>query len=116
MTRSRANMLRGALDLLILKAIREESRHGYGILEWIERTVGDEVLVEEGTLYPALHRLEERGWIDAEWGVSENNRRAKFYAPTRDGRARLESETRAWLGFTEAVNRALVDDAGEVGA
>ncbi len=107
MTRSRANLLRGALDLLILKALSGGPAHGYGVMEWIERAVGDEVLVEEGTLYPALHRLQEKGWIEAEWGTSENNRRAKFYSLTAEGISRLEVDGRAWHAFTAAVSRAL---------
>ena len=106
-----ANMLRGALDLLILKALSQEPAHGYGVLEWLERSVGDQVLVEEGTLYPALHRLEERGWLSSSWGVSENNRRAKFYALTPHGRDRLADEGREWSAFARAVLGALYTPA-----
>ena len=113
-SKSQANMLRGALDLLILKALSPGPSHGYGVLEWIERAVGAQVLVEEGTLYPALHRLQERGLISAEWGLSENNRRAKFYTLTESGQARLENEGRAWTDFAAAVTKALArpDRAG----
>ena len=107
MTRSQSNLLRGALDLLILKALSPGPSHGYGVLEWLERTVGDQVLVEEGTLYPALHRLEDRGWIQASWGVSENNRRAKFYELTDAGRERLAEDGREWSEFARAVMGAL---------
>ncbi len=107
MSRVQANLLRGALELLILKAIEAEPQHGYGILEWIERRIGTQVLVEEGTLYPALHRLEERGWIAASWGRSDNNRRAKFYTLTPQGRRRLAEGAHVWHDFTAAVTRAL---------
>jgi transcriptional regulator len=107
MTRSQSNLLRGALDLLILKALSSGPAHGYGVLEWLERTVGEQVLVEEGTLYPALHRLEDRGWIRASWGVSENNRRAKFYELTGPGRERLAADGREWAEFARAVMGAL---------
>jgi PadR family transcriptional regulator, regulatory protein PadR len=101
------NLMRGTLDLLILKAVSWGPRHGYAIAEWIEQATGADVLVAEGTLYPALHRLERRGWIDAEWGVSENNRRAKFYSLARAGAARLRAGTTSWTRFVEAASRAL---------
>ena len=107
MSSSHSNMLRGALDLLILKAVSHEPTHGYGILEWLEKAVGAQVLVEEGTLYPALHRLEDKGWLAASWGLSENNRRAKFYEVTEKGRERLAQEGREWSDFAQAVMGAL---------
>ncbi len=111
MTRTHANLLRGALDLLILRALHGEPRHGYGVLEWIEERTGPDLLLEEGTLYPALHRLEERGWIEASWGRSENNRKAKFYALTAEGAARLKQDVPEWHAFTAAVSRALGGEA-----
>ena len=102
-----ANLLRGTLELLVLRALRDGPRHGYGILEWIEGAVAPELLVEEGTLYPALHRLEQQGWIRSGWGASENNRRAKYYRLTRKGSARAESESDAWRAYAEKVMRAL---------
>jgi transcriptional regulator len=100
-------LLRGTLDLLILRALKVEPTHGYGVLRWIERATGDELRIEEGSLYPALYRLEKRGWITSEWGLSENNRRARFYNLTRKGRAQLESEVDGFVRFARAVFRAL---------
>ena len=102
-----AGLMRGTLDLLILKALSWGSAHGYGVARWIEQATGDILQVEEGSLYPALHRLQVRGWIDAEWGASENNRRAKFYTLTAKGRAQLRVETVTWTRFAHAVFAAL---------
>jgi PadR family transcriptional regulator, regulatory protein PadR len=101
------DILRGTLDLLVLKALSWGPAHGYGVARWIEWASGDVLQVGEGSLYPALHRLEERGWIGAEWGVSENNRRAKFYALTRRGREQLRAEDATWRRFASAVFSAL---------
>jgi transcriptional regulator len=111
MTRLNANLLRGTLDLLVLRALVAGPRHGYGILEWIERAVAPALLVEEGTLYPALHRLEAEGQIRAVWGASENNRKAKFYRLTRRGERRVAAEADAWRAYAEKVLRALNGDA-----
>ncbi len=100
-------LLRGTLDMLILRALTIQPTHGYGVLRWIERATGDDLRIEEGSLYPALYRLEKRGWIESEWGVSENNRRARFYQLTRDGRAQLAVEVDTFRRFTSAVFRAL---------
>lgn len=100
-------ILRGTLDLLILKALSWRPAHGYDVARWIESATGDALAVGEGTLYPALHRLEERGWITASWGASENNRRAKFYALTKPGRARLRVEADSWARYAAAVFAAL---------
>ncbi len=101
-------LLRGTLDLLILRALKVEPTHGYGVLRWIERATGDDGLkIEEGSLYPALYRLQKRGWITSEWGLSENNRRARFYALTVQGRTQLESEVDDFVRFARAVFRAL---------
>jgi PadR family transcriptional regulator PadR len=107
MGRSNLDVLRGTLDLLILKAVSWRPVHGYDIARWIERAADDVLAVEEGTLYPALHRLEDRGWIRADWGLSENNRRAKFYALTATGRAQLRLELKSWARFANAVFAAL---------
>jgi PadR family transcriptional regulator PadR len=101
------DILRGTLDLLVLKALSWGTAHGYGVARWIEFATGDALAVGEGTLYPALHRLEERGWIAAEWGVSENNRRAKYYSLTAAGRARLRVEAENWRRYARAVFSAL---------
>lgn len=100
-------ILRGTLDLLILKALSGGRAHGYGVARWIEAATGDALAVGEGTLYPALHRLEERGWISARWGASENNRRAKYYALTRSGSKRLGVESENWRRYASAVFTAL---------
>ncbi len=102
-----AGTLQGTIDILILKTLQRGPMHGYNIAESI-RVTSDEVLkVEEGALYPALHRLEVRGLLESEWGVSENNRRAKFYRLTRRGRAYLTDESANWLRLSGAVARIL---------
>jgi transcriptional regulator len=100
-------ILRGTLDLLILKALSWGPAHGYAVARWIEHATNDALAVGEGTLYPALHRLEERGWIGASWGTSENNRQAKFYALTRTGRKQLRAEADSWRRYAAAVFAAL---------
>lgn len=102
-----AGLLRGTLDVLILKAVSWGPRHGYAVAEWIRTITDDELLVEEGPLYTALHRLEKRGWVTAEWGLSENNRRAKYYQLSRAGRAQLRSEVSGWERYARAVGKAL---------
>ena len=100
-------LMKGTVDMLILKALSVEPKHGYAVSEWIEAVTDGTLLVEEGTLYPALHRLEGKGWIEAEWGLSENNRRAKYYRLTAPGRKHLEGEASQWRRYTEAVAKAL---------
>jgi PadR family transcriptional regulator, regulatory protein PadR len=100
-------ILRGTLDLLILKALSGRPAHGYSVARWIESATDDALAIGEGTLYPALHRLEDRGWIESEWGVSENNRRAKYYSLTRSGRERLRVEASSWRRYAAAVFAAL---------
>lgn len=107
MTDTNVEVLRGTLDMLILKAVSWSPRHGYDVARWIEQATDDVLRVEEGSLYPALHRLETRGWIDSDWGVSANNRRAKFYKLTPHGRAQLRLEKASWTRFAEAVFAAL---------
>lgn len=101
------DLLRGTLDLLILKALSGGAEHGYGVARWIERATHGALQIEEGSLYPALHRLEDRKVIKAEWGVSDNNRRARFYRLTPEGRRRLKTETTNWTRFAGAVFAAL---------
>jgi PadR family transcriptional regulator, regulatory protein PadR len=96
-------VLRGTLDLMILQALRNGPEHGYGITRWIREHSNEVLQIEDGALYPALHRLVERGWITAEWGVSENNRRARFYQLTVEGRAQLTEELKTWARFSEAL-------------
>ncbi|HVX41078.1 MAG TPA: PadR family transcriptional regulator [Gemmatimonadaceae bacterium] len=104
-------LLRGTLDVLILKALTWGPRHGYAVAEWIQAVTDGELLVEEGPLYTALHRLEKNGWLDAEWGYSENNRKAKYYQLTRTGRAQLRAEVSAWERYVRAVGKALTAPA-----
>ena len=100
-------VLRGTLDLLILKAVSWGPVHGYAIARWIEQATSDVLRIEEGSLYPALHRVETRGWIAAEWGISDKNRRAKFYTLTAKGRAQLRLEAATFTRFAYAVFAAL---------
>jgi len=104
---SPGDLLQGTLDLLILKALATGSMHGYGVAEWIHESSQDVLRVEEGALYPALHRLELRGLLASEWGTSDNNRRAKYYALTATGRKRLAEETEYWRRVSGAVARVL---------
>jgi len=107
MAREKTDLLQGTLDMLILKALQLEPMHGFGISIRI-RQISDEVLqVEQGSLYPALYRLEEQGWIKAEWGVSDNNRKAKFYSLTAAGRKQLTAETANWERLATAINLVL---------
>lgn len=100
-------LLQGTLDVLMLKALSWGPQHGYGVAELIRMRSGEALNVEEGALYPALHRLERRGWLESEWGVSENNRRAKYYRLTGAGRAQLRASTQNWLAYADAVTRVL---------
>lgn len=107
MSRSEKRLLHGTLDTLILKTLSHGPRHGYAIGRWIEQRAGEAILVEEGSLYPALYRLEKKGLLTSEWGLSELERRAKFYDLTDRGRAALEAETAQWLRFSHAVSAIL---------
>ncbi|HZM01633.1 MAG TPA: PadR family transcriptional regulator [Candidatus Saccharimonadales bacterium] len=107
MQNSKAELLQGTLDLLILKTLNPGPLHGYAIVQSIQKRSDDILAVEEGSLYPALHRMEEKGWIAAEWGRSENNRRAKFYSLTRGGRRQLEEETAIWERVCRAITLVL---------
>ena len=102
------SLLHGALDALILKTLAAGPSHGYAIARFIEVTTGDAVAVEEGSLYPALYRLERRGWLEAEWGTSELGRRAKLYRLTDRGREQLAAETASWRRFSAAVSKMLL--------
>ena len=107
MARSRTDLMQGTLELLILKTLARESMHGYGIAQRIHQSVDDLIKIEDGSLYPALYRMEERGWIESEWGVSENGRRAKYYKLTRAGRKQLADECANWERISQAVARVL---------
>jgi len=114
MKTSRMEMVKGTLDVLIMKALSWGPMHGYAVSRWLNQVSDDALQVEEGALYPALHRMERRGWLIAEWGVSENNRRAKYYRLTDLGRAQLRAEASSWNRFVEAVAKVL--DASEAPA
>jgi transcriptional regulator len=101
------DLLQGTLDLLILRTLRNQALHGWAIAERIEHISEDVLQVNQGSLYPALHRLEHRGWIAAEWGVSELGRRARFYQLTAAGRRRLDAEATEWERMSTAINRIL---------
>jgi PadR family transcriptional regulator PadR len=101
------DLLQGTLDLLILKSLARGPMHGYGVAEWIHESSQDVLRVEEGALYPALHRLELRGLLSAQWGTSENNRRAKYYALTTAGKNKLTEQTEYWRRLSGAVARVL---------
>ena len=104
---SRLDLLQGTLDLLILRALRSEAMHGWAVSERIQQISQDVLQVNQGSLYPALHRLEHRGWIRAEWGVSEQGRRARFYSLTAAGRKQLEVEAENWSKLSDAIARVL---------
>jgi PadR family transcriptional regulator, regulatory protein PadR len=99
--------LQGTLDLLILRLLRRGPMHGWGLSQQIQESSRDVLQINQGSLYPALHRLEEQGWITAEWGASENNRRARFYRLTAAGKKQMEKETASWEEFVLAVTRVL---------
>ena len=105
--KDKADLLQGTLDMLILKALSLGPMHGYGVGQRIMQLAEDLLRVEEGSLYPALYRLEERGWIDSEWGTSENNRRARFYRLTRTGRKQLRLEEANWERFVLAIGKVM---------
>lgn len=104
------DLLQGTLDVLVLKALIFGPRHGYAVARWISDTSENAFAIEEGALYTALHRLERRGWVEATWGVSENNRKAKFYDLTREGRRQLDAESRRWTQYAQAVFKILAAD------
>jgi PadR family transcriptional regulator, regulatory protein PadR len=105
--RATVGLLQGTLDLLVLKTLSWGSAHGYAIAKWIQDVTDDALRVEEGSLYPSLHRLEKRGLVRAQWGMSENNRRAKYYELTANGRRELRAEASNWSAFTGAVTKVL---------
>ena len=107
MRETNPDILRGTLDLLVLRALEWGPAHGYAVARWIQYATGDVLEVGEGSLYPALHRIEERGWIGARWGTTENNRRAKYYALTAKGRQRLGAEAALWRRYAAAITAAL---------
>jgi transcriptional regulator len=100
-------LVQGTLDLLVLKALMWGPRHGYAVARWVRETTDDDLQIEEGALYTALHRMESRRWLEAEWGVSENNRKAKFYQLTGLGRKQLRTRAAVWTRYARAVTKVL---------
>jgi PadR family transcriptional regulator len=107
MARPGLNLLQGTLDLLVLEALNGQPNHGYGVARWVREVTAGTLAIEEGALYTSLHRMERRGWIESEWGVTENNRKAKFYSLTAAGRRQLAAEARTWARYAEAVFKVL---------
>ena len=107
MAKAPIDLLQGTLDVLILKTLSWGPMHGYGVAQWIQQVTGDVLQVEEGSLYPALHRLERRGWVTSQWGLSDNKRRAKYYDLTAEGRRQLRAEANTWAQFSQAVAKVL---------
>lgn len=107
MSKKKAPILQGSLDLLVLQSLKQGPMHGYSITRHLKSASKDYLQIEEGSLYPALHRMEKRGWIEAHWGTSESNRRAKFYQLTSDGKKQLKAETAAWEKMSEAINQVV---------
>ncbi len=112
MSRRQMNLLQGTLDVLVLKALAHSPRHGYGVAEWVRNTTDGTLQVEDGALYTSLHRMEKRGWIAAEWGISDHNRRAKYYSLTDAGRAELAKASGDWARYAEAVFKVLGSQEG----
>jgi PadR family transcriptional regulator, regulatory protein PadR len=103
----KSDLLQGTLDMLILKALARGPMHGYAVVRWIQQTTDDALRIEEGSLYPALHRLEKRRWISSNWGVSENNRKAKYYKLTAVGRKQLAAQLSSWQRLSEAITKVM---------
>ena len=101
------NLLQGTLDLLVLKALAFGPRHGYQVARWVRDVTEGTLAIDDGALYTSLHRMARRGWVDAEWGVTEGNRRAKYYSLTREGRRQLQAESRNWTRYADAVFKVL---------
>jgi len=104
---TKMEMMKGTLDVLVLKSLSWGPMHGYAVSRWIRQVTDGALQIEEGALYPSLHRMERRDWLEAEWGLSENNRRAKFYRLTNEGRQQLHAEASSWSRFAEAVAKIL---------
>jgi transcriptional regulator len=109
-SRDTGDLLQGTLGMLILKSLTVQELHGYGIARWVQDVTNDVLRIEEGSLYPALRRLEDRGWVDSRWGISDNNRRARIYSLTRAGRQHLRSDASVWMRYAAAVTLVLRTD------
>ncbi len=113
MSKKKTDLLQGTLDMLILKSLAAGPRHGYDVARWIQFTTNDALKIEEGSLYPALHRMQKHGWLESEWGLSDTNRRAKFYKLTRTGRAQLKREVNTWETLVQAIGLVLNSKLGD---
>ena len=107
MNASSLDLLQGSLDVIVLKTLSWQPMHGFGIARWIQRVTDDAFQIEEGSLYPALYRMENKGWVKAEWGTTENNRRAKYYRLTAAGRRQLVQSSDTWQRFSEAMGKIM---------
>lgn len=107
MARTSVDLLQGTLDLIVLKALSWGAMHGFGLARWIQLTTDDVLQVEEGSLYPSLYRMENRGWIKAQWALTENGRRAKYYKLTAAGKRQLETESRSWEAVSGAIAKIM---------
>src|SRR3569833_182132 len=107
MTRAPVDLLQGTLDLIVLKALSWGPMHGFGLARWIQQTTEDDLQVEEGSRYPALYRMENRGWIKAQWALTENGRRAKYYTLSATGKRQLEAESRSWDAVSGAIAKIM---------
>jgi transcriptional regulator len=107
MTRRELALLQGTLDLLVLKALEPGALHGYAVARWVREQTDGTIAIDDGALYTSLHRMERRGWLSPEWGLSENNRKAKYYALTRAGRRQLDTETSAWHRYAAAMAKVV---------
>ena len=115
MSKADIDMMHGTLDVLLLKTLSWGPMHGYGINRWLQQLTDDVLNIEDGSIYPALHRMESKGWIDSEWGLSDNNRRAKYYYLTSAGTKQLRAESAAWSLFSRAVSKVLAATAAPAG-
>jgi len=111
---AKMDLMKGTLDMLVLETLRHRPMHGYAVARSIKKATDDAFQIEEGALYPALHRLEQRGWVEAEWGASENNRRARFYQVTPAGRKALRTQAATWRRYVGAVAKVLDPSLGEI--
>ncbi len=112
MTTDPVGPLRGTLDLLVLQALAGEPRHGYAVAKWVRNASDDAIEIDDGALYTSLHRMEDRGWVAAEWGMSESNRRAKYYTLTEAGRRQMETATEEWARYSAAVDKVILRGEG----
>ena len=106
-------LVQGTLDFLVLRTLNWGPQHGFGVARWIRNVTGDRLQIEDGALYPALHRMEQKGWISSTWEITENRRKAKVYSLTAKGRKQLTAQTTAWDGYVEAVRQIIIASSGQ---